>query len=516
MADTYKILGQGLAGAVKPLGSSFVTEEALIYEVPENKKAAVSSIHIVNSSSANQNYRLSFVPKDDVPSTIQDTTYQDQIDVVKIIQSNTYNSTISYTSDGISWNFTNHGFYNGPISENDPIFLNGVWYASYSPNYYSYRYFKSTNGVDWTEFFISPAIPTGEIRKAKDKLFVFQSDPHHTFPGVTAYYSEDGTVWSSFNLPPSSGEYVRYSRVEYVENNSQTTYIIFFDNRQSYAVYSTNLSSWSTTNLPYNLYWSSGSNQNINGRLVMLRLNDAVTPGSVIVVTTTDAISWGVSLQKYDQNVGANLLRTMVKLNNKLYAITANYNNSYVHESSDGLSWTTYNFNQVSIHTILEANQKLFFYGYDYGVSEQVLYYADPLTISSVGFTRIYFNVSNSGFGIGDNIFYLNGRYILPVPSSSFAANSMHSQDLVTWTLATMPNSGLKRRSFSGTFSDTVDLPVQLNLSYNKHYAIYDKTILPGNTHEIKGGITLSSGDQIRVYSDSDEIIVNVYGVEIS
>jgi hypothetical protein len=52
-------------------------------------------------------------------------------------------------------------------------------------------------------------------------------------------------------------------------------------------------------------------------------------------------------------------------------------------------------------------------------------------------------------------------------------------------------------------------------LVLNKHIVIYDKTIAPGETHEIKGGVTLSEGDQIRVYSDSAEIITNVYGVEI-
>jgi hypothetical protein len=52
--------------------------------------------------------------------------------------------------------------------------------------------------------------------------------------------------------------------------------------------------------------------------------------------------------------------------------------------------------------------------------------------------------------------------------------------------------------------------------SLNKHYIIYNKTIASGETHEIKGGVTLSAGDQIRVYSTSNEIITNVYGVEIS
>lgn len=52
--------------------------------------------------------------------------------------------------------------------------------------------------------------------------------------------------------------------------------------------------------------------------------------------------------------------------------------------------------------------------------------------------------------------------------------------------------------------------------STNKHNIIYNKTILSGETHEVKGGVTLSSGDQVRSSSDSSEIVINVYGVEIS
>jgi hypothetical protein len=73
----------------------------------------------------------------------------------------------------------------------------------------------------------------------------------------------------------------------------------------------------------------------------------------------------------------------------------------------------------------------------------------------------------------------------------------------------------------SDTASQTYKVSVVPSLdtaseSLNKHYIIYNKTIASGETHEIKGGVTLSAGDQIRVYSTSNEIITNVYGVEIA
>lgn len=41
------------------------------------------------------------------------------------------------------------------------------------------------------------------------------------------------------------------------------------------------------------------------------------------------------------------------------------------------------------------------------------------------------------------------------------------------------------------------------------------RSIEPNTVDEISGGITLSAGDQIRVYSESPDLIVQVYGVEI-
>lgn len=51
----------------------------------------------------------------------------------------------------------------------------------------------------------------------------------------------------------------------------------------------------------------------------------------------------------------------------------------------------------------------------------------------------------------------------------------------------------------------------------SKHKIVSGKQIKTNESHELKGGITLSTGDQIRVYSDAlNNVIVNVYGVELS
>jgi hypothetical protein len=42
------------------------------------------------------------------------------------------------------------------------------------------------------------------------------------------------------------------------------------------------------------------------------------------------------------------------------------------------------------------------------------------------------------------------------------------------------------------------------------------KTLAAGETDEIVGGITLSAGDEIRIYSESPDITAHIYGVELS
>jgi predicted GH43/DUF377 family glycosyl hydrolase len=92
----------------------------------------------------------------------------------------------------------------------------------------------------------------------------------------------------------------------------------------------------------------------------------------------------------------------------------------------------------------------------------------------------------------------------------------LYSEDGTVWSLEYLPSAQPWNSIAFGIVGNDTSNTQLIPQSLNKHYVIYNKTIAPAETHEIKGGITLSSGDQIRVYSDSPEIIANAYGVEIS
>jgi hypothetical protein len=70
MADNYKILAQDVAASIEEISRS--NQANIIYTVPENTQAAVSSISLINSSNTNENYYLGVVKAEDVLTSIDE------------------------------------------------------------------------------------------------------------------------------------------------------------------------------------------------------------------------------------------------------------------------------------------------------------------------------------------------------------------------------------------------------------------------------------------------------------
>jgi hypothetical protein len=100
---------------------------------------------------------------------------------------------------------------------------------------------------------------------------------------------------------------------------------------------------------------------------------------------------------------------------------------------------------------------------------------------------------------------YGNGRF---VATGGFGA--AYSTDGISWTLTTLANSSdWSFVTYGGTPA------AQINSISNGQTIIPNRSIAPNVVDEIVGGITLSAGDQVRVLSESPDVIVQVYGVEI-
>jgi hypothetical protein len=129
------------------------------------------------------------------------------------------------------------------------------------------------------------------------------------------------------------------------------------------------------------------------------------------------------------------------------------------------------------------------------------------------------------------SVTYVEDKFVAVASSTT---NTAYSTDGITWSQSTMPSSaswqsvtygedkfvavgGFTTAAYSTigiTWIGSFEAEVQAIL--NKQTLIPTKTLESGSTDEIVGGITLSAGDQIRTNSQSSDLTIHVYGVELS
>jgi hypothetical protein len=68
MADNYKILAQDTASSIEE--NSGETQANILYTVPENTQASISSISLINTADENAEYTLGVVKAEDVNNSI--------------------------------------------------------------------------------------------------------------------------------------------------------------------------------------------------------------------------------------------------------------------------------------------------------------------------------------------------------------------------------------------------------------------------------------------------------------
>jgi hypothetical protein len=124
-----------------------------------------------------------------------------------------------------------------------------------------------------------------------------------------------------------------------------------------------------------------------------------------------------------------------------------------------------------------------------------------------------------------------NYKILAQTTAASVEENSNLNQANIVYTVPANTQASISSISFINTSSiaedyylgivmatdagASVDENDLLTIS-NSQTIIPNRSIEPNQVDEIVGGITLSAGDQIRIYSESDDLIVQVYGVEIT
>ena len=430
MADNYKILAQTTAASIEE--NSGLNQANAVYTVPENTQASISSISLINTSNIDQEYSIGFLSSAEAESAVDSSvTYQTG---VKGFLATSSRQSVGFSENGLDWTTSNMP----KDSEWSAVaYGDGKFVAVVDRNTFSAY---SSDGITWSESVLPANTPWTSVAYGNG-VFVAGSYSSSEQDGSSiSAYSEDGITWTLTSIPtPYVSEIVFY----------QNKFVAF--GAYDFA-YSTNGLDWTMIYLQLPPYWFKKSvAYNADSNILV-----AGSYSDVVVISGDITGEAGRSIQWVP---GPSGLNSLVYGNGKFVSLVADYGNTDVYTSTDGVTWT-YNYFPASW-------------------------------------------VRNIAFG--DNKFIALGLI------EQFVA---YSSDGVTWEL-----------SFESGFTSATRLiyvdQIQINNAslYElpvKNTIVPTRSIQPNQVDEIVGGITLSAGDQVRVYSESEDLIVQVYGVEIA
>ena len=143
-----------------------------------------------------------------------------------------------------------------------------------------------------------------------------------------------------------------------------------------------------------------------------------------------------------------------------------------------------------------------------------------PAAAERVGTVNLYYN----GEKLYGYVQYMdiNSSWIQPNPTVFVLSSVLTEQNIsyIDSTMTSVSSSTFDIENSKGsTNTPSTDFhyynvkPVYSSSVKNK---IITKTISASGTHTIDGGITLAAGDEVRLYSAANDVVVHVYGTEIT
>lgn len=545
MADTYKILGQSLGYDTTVVGS---VQAATIYTVPDGKQAAISSISVINSSSSNQeSYELGVLKAADVNNAVEQT----QKPVATAFASNPYvANSYQYTATSPeSWTKSEISIIGGvsgikdlgltSYAQNSAGEVFRIFGISNIESGQTLQYYlaKTLNGSDWV--YVGPLpdnVYPAFLHIYNDIIFLGNSSSPNS-----PYLSNDGGAsWNQ--LPFSSNSYGQI----FMTNRTSAIYIPYISSASSQYYRTEDGINWTAYDSPANgSSWTKASVA--NGRYFLLHA------GSQTLFSSLDGISWTTSSIS-----GYPSFASQVYYTSGIYAFTVQYNNSKkVAVSQDGINWSYYFLpptflNSFGLTGIVEGTDFLLFKtdpnvsgypevtGVTVGSATRIFLSGDNYTIT--GMVEISLPTPLSGLPKDwwSKIQYLNGKYYMLYSTSSgievayktLLTSSQYQESSEPWIQSyideTITDKFLRDIypsldvSDYGAYSSVLSLIASYNDPKN---TIPQKSIIlqngknrelnSGQINEVSGGITLSSGDQVRILSTSSDVIAQVYGVEL-
>lgn len=463
MADSYKILGQSALGELSTDNSTNV--ESIIYTVPTGKQVAVSSIRITNTASSDKRYGVYFVPSSEVSSAVNTTKQSYGPQTPGFVAFSVFSGVGAYSTNGITWTQTQKTDLaaRGLIFANNN-FLSTVYSSDWSNNWTS---LQSSDGVNWVarqNFF-------PEINANSEKSWYSLAYGNNTLVVV-------GRKRNSFSSPQLAVSYSLNFGQSWNEPNTSFS----------------NLFEISDGSIPYVLFK--------NNIFILLDKSNNITYRSL------DGINW--SEVNHFSQLNQRYYTRLFYTNGKFFLLSGSGNTAASYKiaySTDGIEWT---YSDIS------------------GVSPSSPFPFRPVVVASdtavvaagSGYIARSTNGTEWSVTSTDKSFFYGGDYssasyeqnmlvLVPSPQSQAQFSSDNGQ---TWQTVQLPTGPGYLQAAAGLIKPQVSAPK----SFNKNMAIDNKLISAKTSEEIRGGITLSAGDQIRAYSTSNEVSINVYGVEIS
>lgn len=527
MADTYKILGQGLGIGQDIYGN---TGPNIIYTVPENKQASISSVSLINSSATSASYTVGALTSTD--AEIANVEVSTDVATLRLTNPYVNKAYVHRASDPSTWaksemliDGQSVGFFSTisgivVVGEYKYQLISRITFLD-DLSYTTQRYLvKSLDGISWTTVSIIPSYTSYELTYFNNRFILFG------YNLSTTYYSEDGVTWT---LASGTSSENFYYGIDFSQNGSTIALIINVQNASyetSNILTSTDGITWTTTSLPVSKSWTRITSANETFFILDIR---------GLVVRSLDGITWSQvhtgAIQQVSQQSG-------IKYLDSLYLGTY-YNQSlngwFTQYSLDGANWTVnqhpYWLLGLQQTKAMESNSLSIVYNTDQSVCGLAL--TNRINLINLGYFQISFPIdslgSNQNWGKLNKI---NNFYFLLKPNYGSVTVEVAYTDshlLNNWSTKIIDSSAdlyLNQYSWlidesngssnyqSGT-SYVINYKTVGNTVPNKTIILKNNNIGSGEVNEIYGGITLSSGDQIRVESSSEDIIVQVYGVEI-
>lgn len=352
-----------------------------------------------------------------------------------------------------------------------------------------------------------------------------------------SYYSTDGITWTQNTLPYNMGDGGHQNfDLAYVNDRFEMIGSVF----DSTGVYitSTDGISWSDKTFPAGYTFSNARHLTYGEGKYFI--NNVYNFPDLFNATSTDGSSWTFTSTSLD--IG---YRDVVYGDGKFVASVYEFAVGFkIQRSTDGISWTTSTSLSSPIDHLTYGNGKFVGVGQSSstvstdGITWQVST-TTPIpdaSIQSIDFDTnsqryVAVGVDSGGAWAGYSTDGLSWTTDTSIPSGSWtsvsAADPYTDRPLTSKTLYTVPaNTEASISSISvinnGTVSGDYYLGVVKSADSSTPGISEVQTIIPtrtidaGVTDEIVGGITLSAGDQIRIFTESPDITAHIYGAEIS